>query len=140
MDNLHHRLKHDLKQLFNLVNLTINKLNEHQLINLLEGKGKLVYQEIKVGSKKKTKVDPKRLDQLASKILTITGRAEAQALLSKEYKVKKAELFELGKLLEVHVNKSDKKEDMIEKLIEAVIGAKLRDKAIKETNLKRSRS
>lgn len=66
-------------------------------------------------------------------------REEAREILHRDPRAPlKDNLTKVAKLLKVHVNKHDRREALEDKIVESVIGVKLRSEAIRELNLKAS--
>jgi hypothetical protein len=77
------------------------------------------------------------LQALSYQINELKNREQAQDLLRNDSRVRlKDDLIRLAKFMCVHVAKKDKREIIEEKIIEFVVGAKLRSEAIKSVNLK----
>lgn len=77
------------------------------------------------------------VEEFVPKLLAAKTKEEAQLIIIIPQKLKKAILLEIASVLSVHVQKNDTKEKISYKIIESVVGAKLRSKAIKETELRK---
>lgn len=136
--------KQDAIALMKLFEGILERLQDNEYEALLHGEGTLIFHSLKkmddsVVSKEIKRNKPKSqncdINRLASKILDIQSREEAYQVLSSN--LKKAALIEIASTLDVHIKKNENKEAIIHKIIEAVVGARLRSKAIKETELRK---
>ena len=112
---------------------TIEGMGEEDVELLLVGKGRLTFTPPE--KPKNVQVQPS-VDhaELMSKLNDCKDRDEArQVLLSV---ASKEALTSLAKAQKLHVTKNDRREDIENKIIEFVIGAKLRTEAIQSLNLK----
>jgi len=124
-------------RLIRLVVKLLDGLNEEQCENLTTGKAKLIYQEIETSAPaKKPSIDTDKNREYVNNLLEFNSREEAEEYL-KRLRLTKKVLIELCNMLQVHVLKNDKKDQIIEKIVETAVGAKLRTEAIKNTELKR---
>ncbi|MPM36656.1 hypothetical protein SDC9_83255 [bioreactor metagenome] len=129
--------KEQILELVSLALRTIAQLSEKEVNSLLNKEATLVVKSVKGQGRKINKVDTKEFGHIEKHTQVISNfntRGEAQAYLG-SVKLKKEELIILSKLMSVHINKSDKKEEIINKIIESVVGSKLRVEAIKNTIL-----
>lgn len=126
----------ELLRFIKAIGEAIDGLNEQQYHSLIQGKGKLIYKDNKCKTQK-GEIDKEDVKKLAEKILEFTTREEASKFLNQH---KKAKLTALANYLQIYVQKSDTKARIIEKIIESVIGAKLKTEAIKTIDLKRTNS
>lgn len=115
----------------------IDQLNDEQYKGLINGTGKLVYQDIE--KNQDTKKDPKKIEvrtiNYANKLTQFDSREKAFDFI-KKMKCKKNELIDIANYHNIHILKSYTKEKIIKRIVEALVGEKLRSKAIKNTNLK----
>lgn len=128
------------KQIISLLKITskvLESLTEEQCNNILSGKGKIIYEDI---SKKSTiyKRENFNFKPYVEKIESLDNREEAYNFIQ-ELNLKKADMVEIAKQLKIHLNKSDKKDVIIKKIIETTVGTKLRNEAIKNINLKENK-
>lgn len=152
-------------KLFEVLFKNIKDLSDNEFDDLINGKGKLVYISADVEKETKGKLASKKYevkdttdkdvengaceldkvnkninvvedkdDTYRDKILSMNSREEAYAYLRSK-KFTKAILMDVAKNCKVSVFKSDKKDKIIEKIVEGVVGSKLKFKAIKECNL-----
>jgi hypothetical protein len=110
----------------------VENLNEEQLEQLLDGKAKLAFNP--VAKKKPTSEGSFEQSALIEELNHCTDRPQAQAVLNK-IRGRDA-LASFARALKVHVVKQDRREDIESKIIEFVIGGKLRTEAIQSLNLK----
>lgn len=76
---------------------------------------------------------------LISELQNCKTRDEAREILHRDRRAPlKENLTRVARLLKVHVNKHDRREALEDKIVESVIGVKLRSDAIRELNLKAS--
>lgn len=128
------------KQIISLLKITskvLESLTEEQCNNILSGKGKIIYEDI---SKNSTisKRENFNFKSYIEKIESFDNREEAYNFIQ-ELSLKKADMVEIAKQLKIHLNKSDKKDVIIKKIIETTVGTKLRNEAIKNINLKENK-
>jgi hypothetical protein len=125
--------KGSLAKLFRLFATTIENLDQQQIDQLLAGKVKLTFTVAGKG-KEKNNIPP--IDQ-ATVLASLNGcknREDARRVLSAI--TGRDVLAALARTLKVHVIKNDRREDIEAKIIEFVIGGKLRTEAIQSLNLK----
>lgn len=72
----------------------------------------------------------------ADKIKNMDSREEVRKYITKE-KLTKEKIVLIAKCLQIHIPKKDRREVMIEKLIEGSIGSKLKFEAIKNCDIRR---
>ncbi len=111
---------------------TIESLDQEQVELLLSGKVKLT-----VAGPKKTKetnVGPIDDVEILKRLNNCNERIEAREVLS-AIKTRDA-LAAFARTLKVHVVKHDRREEIESKIVEFVIGGKLRTEAIRSLNLK----
>ena len=113
-------------------------LSEEQYEKLLTGQARLVYQDLSTtaakapAKKAENKVD---LSEYIDRLPLFSSREEAKAYL-RDSKLRKQDLGDIAKHFKVHILKSDKRDKMIDKIVETVVGARLRSDAIRDTDLK----
>lgn len=128
------------KEIISVLKITskiLESLTENQCNNILSGKGKIVYEDISKDTNK-PKVENTNLELYISKIQNFGSREEVFNFIQ-ELNLKKVELAGMAKLLGIHLNKSDKKDIVVKKIIESTVGNKLRADAIKNVNLKENK-
>lgn len=111
---------------------TIEALDQEQVDLLMSGKVKLTV----VGPKKTKDVNPPAVDEveILNRLNDCRDRAAAREILD-AIKTRDG-LAAFARTLKVHVVKHDRREDIESKIIEFVIGGKLRTEAIRSLNLK----
>ena len=130
--------KDNFLSLLKVLTVSFASLSDDQYEKLLSGQARLVYQELSKSpgkAKSKNLPDDKEINEHINRLTLFSSREEAQAYL-KATKLTRAGLGEIASQLRVHLLKSDKKEQMINKIVEAVVGARLRSEAIRDTDLK----
>lgn len=76
---------------------------------------------------------------LITELQNCKTREEAREILQRDPRAPlKDNLTKIARLLKVHVNKHDRREELEDKIVESVIGVKLRSEAILGLNLKGS--
>jgi len=128
-------VKKDLSLFLKIVEKSIEKLSEQDLIALLKGEIHLVPKKIECKNDT-NKIDP-IYQSLIAQLVSAEDRNQAESILM-DANILKKDLIIISDMLEVYVNKNDTKEKMIEKIIEATVGAKSRSLAIKDLDLKKS--
>lgn len=133
--------KSDTLTILQIVSNLLNSLSDDQYNELLNGNGKLVYKEntkkISRGQEKLQKTDDISYESLGEKIRLCKTREEAFQVIRNEPSLKtKSELIKLAHILEVHIIKRDTREKIEEKIVESVVGSKIRFETIKNINLK----
>lgn len=141
--------RRELASILRVLAVTLDGLDDQQLIDLIQGKGKLVYREenssgvippqatspkLPLTSVVPVVIDP-RVDNLIARLNQFSSREEAVSFLV-DSKLTKTVLLDLCKSLKIHTIKSDTKDRLIQKIVESLIGARLRSEAIKLTDLK----
>jgi hypothetical protein len=125
--------KGTLAKLFRLFAATIDNLDEHQIDQLIAGKAKLTFTPANKGKELST-APPIDLAIVLAKLNDCKDRAEAREILSTI--VGRDAIESIARTLKVHVVKHDRREDIEAKIVEFVIGGKLRTQAIQSLNLK----
>jgi hypothetical protein len=127
--------KNIYSKILRIIASTLDNLSEEEIENLLSGKGTLVYKQTDVISKS-NKETPQPVDtaDILNRLNECKDREKARAVLSEV--PNKETLTTIAKSLKVHVVKYDRREDIENKIIEFLIGAKLRTEAIHSLNMK----
>lgn len=140
--------KNELASILRALAVTLDNLNDQQFKDWIRGKGKLVYRAeespaVTPDNAQSPKLSPApaitdpRLDNLIARLNQYSSREDAASFLVNS-KLTKAVLQDLCKSLKVHVLKSDTKDRLIQKIVESLVGARLRSEAIRHTDLKGS--
>ena len=125
--------KSRLTRLLRIFVATIESLDQEQIDLLMAGKAKLAL--VATGRAKETN-SAQLPDQtrILEKLNKCKDRDEARRVLSAI--INRDALAAFARTLKVHVVKHDRREDIESKVIEFVIGGKLRTEAIRSLNLK----
>ena len=134
--------RRELGQLLGLLSNTLLKIDDQQFQNLLNGNAELIYQEKVQSERKEVEEKQKELQQvvdplsnLIDQLLLSSSREQANQHLL-EANLKKDELLNLAKRLNVHITRNDRKNVILEKIVEVMVGSKLRSEAIESIDLK----
>jgi len=125
--------KNALTKLLRVLASTIDNLDEADIDLLLSGKGRLIYTPFDKQKNTQSELVMDH-DALMDKLNNCKDREEARQVLSSV--TNKDTLASLAKSQKLYVAKHDRREDIENKIIEFVIGAKLRTEAIQTLNLK----
>lgn len=128
-------VRHELMALLGIVASAIRGLSDEQYENLVNGKARLVYRESVSKPAAKVRVDLEASTSYLEHLQDMSSREEALAYLQ-GLKLKKDILLEMCGEMEIHVLKSDTREKLMAKLVESLVGARLRSEAIRSSNLK----
>jgi len=126
--------KNIFSKLFRIVATVIENLSDDEIDNLLSGKATLIYQAPSISKQNQKEPPIIENEDIINKLNECKDREEAKVILSEV--PNKDTLSAIAKSLKVHVVKYDRREDIENKLIEFVIGAKLRTEAIDSLNMK----
>lgn len=114
----------------------LDELSEAQIDNIISGKGQLIY-KTKSNDLFEKETDTNKItdfEDIIKRLSDCKNREEAKEILSSI--PNKETLISIAKTQKIHVIKNDRREDLENKLIEFIIGAKLRTEAIHSLNLK----
>ncbi len=90
---------------------------------------------------KRPPLSTEEIGQLLNELNHSTSRDQARVILERDERITtKSNLERIARALQVHVNKHDRRAALADKVIEAVIGVRLRSEAIRGLNLKGSSS
>jgi len=125
--------KSDLARALRILVAAIESMGEDEIDLLLSGKGKLT---LSVAEKSKNIPAEPSVAHAAimNRLNDCKDREEARQVLSSV--ATKDDLTSLAKAQKLYVTKNDRREEIENKIIEFVIGAKLRTEAIQTLNLK----
>lgn len=129
------KLKKDFSLLLKILEESVEKLSEQDLAGLI--KGEVILVPKKVESKKEFEIGELKYQNIILQLADAKDRKQAESILL-DSNILKKDLIVISDLLEVYVSKNDTKEKMIEKIIEATVGAKSRSVAIKGLDLKKT--
>ncbi len=141
--------KREVSNLLKAVVQALKGLDESQYQQLLEGKGRIQFIDLEprviTGKGRKGKLSLKiklnhdQLQVLAHQLQGCQTREEVRKLLIKDNRVfLRDTLAQLARLLGIYVNKDDRREAIEDKIVEFVVGTRLRSEAIMGLNLKGS--
>lgn len=141
--------KREVSNLLKAVVQALKELDESQYQQLLEGKGRIQFIDLeprvttgKSGKGKpslKIKLNHDQLRVLARQLQGCQTREEVRKLLIKDNRVfLRDTLAQLARLLGIYINKDDRREAIEDKIVEFVVGTRLRSEAIMSLNLKGS--
>ncbi len=86
-----------------------------------------------------SKMSVDEMSQLIEQLQSCKSRDEARQILRQDPRASlKDNLTRIAKMLKIHVNKHDRREALEDKVVESVIGVKLRSESILGLNLKAS--
>ncbi|WNF38444.1 hypothetical protein RJD24_08485 [Bacillaceae bacterium IKA-2] len=128
-------MRTEISKVFKMIADTLAKLNDDEFEKLVKDEGKLVFSEKQLVDKAKV-VENRPNQPVMTQLRAVDTREDATKLLSEKTILKK-DLITIAASFKVHINKSDNKAKIIEKIVEATVGATLRSKAIRETPLKK---
>jgi hypothetical protein len=121
-------------KLLRIVVQTIEDLDQDQIDQLVAGKAKLTFNPIRRISDANTAPSPPDHNKILERLNECKNREEARLVLNEI--TNKDSLAAIARALKVHVVKHDRREDIESKIIEFIIGGKLRTEAIRSLNLK----
>jgi len=136
--------KTEIVNLLRALTQAFNGMSESEFERLLDGTGRLEFVASQLKKPKgkiseNSKLPADELSALISQLQECKTREEAREMLHKDSRTSlKDNLEQMAKLLKVHVNKHDKRDAIEDKIVESVIGVKLRSEAILGLNLKGS--
>lgn len=122
-----------LMRLMRIVVTTIEGLRSEQVAQLIAGEAKLTFNASKASKDTKSRLPVDQANILA-KLNECKDRDEARNIL--DAIPNRDALAAFARSLKVHVVKHDRREDIESKIIEFMIGGKLRTEAIRTLNLK----
>jgi hypothetical protein len=125
--------KRSLIKLLRLITATIESLDQFQIDQLIAGKGKLIFNSTGK-SKESNSAQLVDRDLILAKLNDCKSRDEAREVLNAITGRDALDAF--ARTMKIHVVKNDRREDIESKIVEFVIGGKLRTEAIQSLNLK----
>ena len=135
-----------MSNLIKAIARALNELDELQYQQLLEGKGRIKFiglgeREKRERSKQKRankiSLTDSEIQSLATELRECKTREEALKLLDKDGReILRESLVRLAKLLQVYVTKSDKNNIIKDKIVESMVGVRLRTEAIRGLKFK----
>lgn len=136
------KARSDIGRLLRKCGQFFETVSDDELGRFLDGSLKLVLVAVDEAPRESASREPRvtqgqDLERLAELLRSSDSREAAASLLRDDQRVSgKSDLTRLARLLHVHVTKQDKRETIEEKIVEAVIGVRLRSEAIHGLNLK----
>mgnify|MGYP003588645164 CR=1 FL=1 len=130
----------EIATLLKVVANLIERMTEKEYRELLSGRGGLAFQpetEVREKAPKPAELNDEKIVELIQDINKLSSREEASSLLM-ERNLSRNSLGKISGRLKIHVTKSDTKEKLVQKIVESIVGARLRSEAIKDTDLKRT--
>ena len=124
--------KHTLAKALRAIATALDNLDQEEVEQLISGKGRFTL-NLSDKPKMNNRISSNDTEEVWQKLNECNDRDEARQILSTI--VNRNTLASLAKNLKIHVTKHDKREDIENKLIESVIGGKLRTEAIQTLNL-----
>ena len=127
--------KNMISSLFSLFAKEMEKFSETDLIDISSGKATLKIEIVKSKPTLQTTSHHEMdLSNVKSVLDSFQSREEVLEYLNQNFKTKK-DLTSLAKIVDAHVQKSDKIDQLKEKIIESTIGFKLRSAAIQNKSI-----
>ncbi|WP_143111707.1 hypothetical protein [Paenibacillus sp. BC26] len=125
-----------MAKIYRLFAQTLSEMSDEEFHDLLEGKGKLKFVPGNKAVKEKVeKVSSAEVGYIVEKLLIADTREMAREYLVEQH-LSKNDLIKLTVVLDIFVNKSDGKDKIMEKIVESTVGARIRSKAIKDTQIR----
>ena len=127
--------KNIISRVFSIFAKEMEKFSEIELIDISSGKATLKIEIVKNESTSKVP-SPYEMDlsNVKSSLDSFQSREEVLQYLNQNFKTKK-DLTSLAKIVDAHIQKSDKIDQLKEKIIESTIGFKLRSAAIQNKSI-----
>jgi hypothetical protein len=127
--------KYSISKIFNSLAQELQKVSEEELTDISSGKARIKIDIInKSPASKKSISSNIDYERVKSEMNSIQTREEGIEYLNYHCKTKK-ELTSLARTIDVHVQKTDKVDQLKEKIIESTIGFKLRSAAIQNKSI-----
>lgn len=136
--------KSDFIKLLRMLAKTFDEMPDTEFEQFINGTGKLPplissKKNSKGKIKEGSKLSAEEISDLIPKLQDCLTRDEVRDILHKDPRILlKNNLEQLAKQIGVHINKHDKREAIEEKIVESIVGTKLRSDAILGLNLKGS--
>ena len=128
-------IKNSISKIFNILAKELEKFSDEELADISFGKAKIKIDIINNSStSKKSIACDIDYQKVKSDLNSFQTREEGLKYLNFQCKTKK-ELTALAKIIDIHVQKSDKIDQLKEKIIESTIGFRLRSAAIQNKSI-----
>ncbi|WP_258112663.1 hypothetical protein [Alicyclobacillus sp. SP_1] len=133
-------IRKDLATLFQAIAQVLSDMTDEDVEELVNGRGKLTF----TSTRRRTKTEESSTtvttssvrvsDEVVDHLLNLENRDEARQYLS-DLGITKMDLTRLASSLDIYISKNDKKEAVVEKIVESTVGSRMRSKAIRDTRL-----
>ncbi len=134
------KVKNNISKIFNILAKELQKFSDEELADILSGKAKIKVDIINNSStSKKAIVHDMDYQKIKSDLNLFQNREKGLEYLNLQCKTKK-ELTTLAKIIDIHVQKTDKTDQLREKIIESTIGFRLRSAAIQNNSIEDEKS
>lgn len=132
--------KRDLAALLMAFADALNEMNDDDFRMLVSGSGRFVFTSVKRASQPAQEPDlgqhTSTIVGVAQKLREATTREEARQVLNDALPGRRrAELVDLARLLRVHQTKADSIDSIEERIIDSVVGTKIRSRVLQELPL-----
>lgn len=127
-------IKNSISKIFNILAKELEKFSDKELADISSGKAKIKIDIINSSTSKKSIACDIDYQKVKSDLNSFQTREEGLEYLNLQCKTKK-ELTALAKIIDIHVQKSDKIDQLKEKIIESTIGFRLRSAAIQNKSI-----
>ena len=129
------------KELLNIITVlskTLSNLTDEEFNKIISNSAKLSYVENEMRNEVDRISSDIEINDLAFNIKHFDTREKTQKYIE-DLKLTKEKLLAIGKLVNANMSKKDNKKKIIEKIIDATVGAKLRLEAISKIDLSRKK-
>lgn len=123
--------KKEISKLFKIIANTVDSLDENQIYLLLSGDGELAFNLKKINNR--NELDSSIIEGIVSELDACKDRESAKSALERIQS--KDILAKISKSLNLYITKNDKREQIEDKIIERIVGSKLRTQAIEGVQL-----
>jgi len=132
--------KNSISKIFNILSKELQKFSDEELADISSGKAKIKIAMINNSSTSKKSI-ARDIDcqKIKSDLNSFQTREEGLEYLNLQCKTKK-ELTALAKIIDIPVQKTDKIDQLKEKIIESTIGFRLRSAAIQNKAIENDKS
>jgi len=121
----------------------LDSVSDDELGDILAGKStrRILHKPTRKPKRGEKPLSVNDIDALINKLSASGSREHARAILASDATtMTRSTLGTVAKALKVHVNKHDTRDALLDKIVEAVVGVRLRSEAILGLNLKSSGS
>jgi len=117
-----------ISDLFLKISQEIVKFSDEDIRNLLEGKADIILQ---IKTKKQDTKDNLNFETIDQELSKMSSREDGFDYLKKK-NFKRSKLILFANFLDITIKRTDKNEQIMDKIIEAIIGYRLRSEAIQK--------